>query len=247
MSQTPNQASERCPSPSTRRTQRSPPQPKADVREGSARLKLRTADKAAFACLGSRIPYGTEITQKRLGRIAAAEQFLRDKGFHQFRCRFHDDIVRIEVPEGTWKAMSVWNTHSGGHIRGVFPEEESGSVTAPPAADILNPEAVACFLRLTHDRYYEHLSGFFGTTIIALFTDEPGVFGKQPLRPEQPRPFTPGLVEWLRERWGRDPRPWLPAGRIKVLRDDQGPLYSCRRGRVDSVCDFHELAINELV
>ena len=121
------------------------------------------------------------------------------------------DIVRIEVPEGDWKIMSVWNTHSGGHIRGVFPEEESGTVTAPPAGDILNPEAVACFLRLTHDRYYEHLSDFFGTTIIALFTDEPGVFGKTPLRPPQARPFTPGLADWLQERWGQDPRPWLPA------------------------------------
>ena len=70
---------------------------KADVREGSARLALRTARKAAFACLGSRFPYGTEITAERLDRIAAAEQFLRDHGFYQFRCRFHDDIVRIEV------------------------------------------------------------------------------------------------------------------------------------------------------
>ena len=121
------------------------------------------------------------------------------------------DIFRVEVPEGDWKVMSVWNTPSGGHIRGVFPEEESGSVAAPPAGDILNREAVACFLRLTHDRYYEELEEHFGTTIIALFTDEPSVFGKSPLRPRDPHPYTPGLIEWLEERWGCDPRAWLPA------------------------------------
>ena len=128
------------------------------------------------------------------------------------------DIVRIDVPAGQWAVMSVWHTASGGHIRGVFPDEESGSLTAPPAGDILNPDAVACFLRLTHDRYYEHLKEFFGTTIIAMFTDEPQVMGRNPLRPADPRPFTPGLVEWLAERWGEDPRPWLPA-----LWEDYGP------------------------
>lgn len=121
------------------------------------------------------------------------------------------DIFHIDVSHGQWVVMSVWNTLSGGHIRGVFPEEESGSVAAPPAGDILNQEAVACFLRLTHDRYYEELEEHFGTTIIALFTDEPSVFGKSPLRPRDPHPYTPGLIEWLEERWGCDPRAWLPA------------------------------------
>ena len=70
---------------------------KADVRAASARLGLRTARKAAFACLGSRFPYGTEITPERLQKIGACEQLLRDRGFHQFRCRFHDTIVRVEL------------------------------------------------------------------------------------------------------------------------------------------------------
>ena len=73
---------------------------KADVRAASARLGLRTARKAAFACLGSRFPYGTEITPERLSRIGACEQVLREQGFHQFRCRFHDTVVRIELAPG---------------------------------------------------------------------------------------------------------------------------------------------------
>jgi uncharacterized protein len=70
---------------------------KDDVRAASEGLGLRTAKKAAFACLGSRFPYGTSIDETRLGRIARCEAFLREHGFHQFRCRFHDTIVRIEV------------------------------------------------------------------------------------------------------------------------------------------------------
>ncbi len=70
---------------------------KADVRAASERLGLRTARKQAFACLGSRFPYGTEITPERLRRIGACEDVLRNLGFRQFRCRFHDTIVRIEV------------------------------------------------------------------------------------------------------------------------------------------------------
>ena len=135
-------------------------------------------------------------------------------------------IFRIEVPAGRWKVMSVWNTHSGGHIRGAFPEEESGHATAPAAGDILNPEAVACFLRLTHDQYYAQLSEFFGDPIIALFTDEPGVFGKGAQRPRNARPFTPGFVDWLEEQWGADPRPWLPA-----LWMDYGPDTEAFRQR----------------
>ena len=121
------------------------------------------------------------------------------------------DIVRIVVGDGRWRVMSVWNTHGGGHIRGVFADQETGSVAAPPAADLLNPEAVACFLRLTHDRYFEHLSPYFGSTVIAMFTDEPHLLGKDPLRLADPQPYTPGLADWLQREWGEDLRPWLPA------------------------------------
>ena len=144
-----------------------------------------------------------------LGRLD--DQGRVDPGSVQLLEPHPNTIFHLAVPAGRWKAMSVWNTHSGGHIRGAFPEEESGHATAPPAGDILNPEAVACFLRLTHDRYYQQLGEFFGDPIIALFTDEPGVFGKSPQRPKAAKPFTPGFVEWLQSLWGTDPRPWLPA------------------------------------
>ncbi len=135
-------------------------------------------------------------------------------------------IFHLDLPAGSWKVMSVWNTASGGHVRGAFPHEESGHATAPAAGDILNPEAVDCFIRLTHDQYHKHLGEFFGTTIIALFTDEPAIFGKGAQRPKQAMPYTPGLLNWLQQCWNFDPRPWLPA-----LWTDYGPQTKAFRRR----------------
>lgn len=67
---------------------------------------------------------------------------------------------------------------TGGTIRGIHFGEDDGEPGAPRAADILNPLAVEKFIRLTHDRYYEELKEYFGTTVIAFFTDEPGALGR---------------------------------------------------------------------
>lgn len=70
---------------------------KADIRALSRELGLPTWDKAASACLGSRVPYGDRITIEKLRSIDAAEQVLRKQGFRQCRVRHHGDIARIEV------------------------------------------------------------------------------------------------------------------------------------------------------
>ena len=71
---------------------------KADIRALADHLNLPVWDKPAFACLGSRFPYGTEITPAKLAQVEAAEDLLHDLGFEQFRVRHHDTIARIEVP-----------------------------------------------------------------------------------------------------------------------------------------------------
>jgi uncharacterized protein len=62
---------------------------KAEIRELSAELGLPTADKPQMACLSSRIPYGEPVTEEALGMIEAAENVLRDAGFHDVRVRHH--------------------------------------------------------------------------------------------------------------------------------------------------------------
>jgi uncharacterized protein len=70
---------------------------KADVRALSRELGLRTWDKPQLACLSSRFPYGTQITEDRLRRVDAFEDGLRALGFRQIRVRFHDTIARLEI------------------------------------------------------------------------------------------------------------------------------------------------------
>ncbi|MEI8064212.1 MAG: ATP-dependent sacrificial sulfur transferase LarE [Verrucomicrobiota bacterium] len=70
---------------------------KAEIRQLSGQLGLPTADKPAMACLSSRIPYGEPVTPATLAMIEAAENFLRDAGFHEVRVRHHRNIARIEI------------------------------------------------------------------------------------------------------------------------------------------------------
>ncbi len=70
---------------------------KEEIRELSRRLGLPTAEKPAFACLASRIPYGERIDAAKLARVERAEDYLRSRGFRQFRVRSHGDLARIEV------------------------------------------------------------------------------------------------------------------------------------------------------
>ncbi|MCK5849582.1 MAG: ATP-dependent sacrificial sulfur transferase LarE [Kiritimatiellae bacterium] len=70
---------------------------KEDIRELSRRLKLPTWDKPAFACLASRFPYGSRITERKLQAVDIAEKAMREIGFTQIRIRHHGDIGRIEI------------------------------------------------------------------------------------------------------------------------------------------------------
>lgn len=78
---------------------------KEDIRRCSRRIKLSTADKPAMACLASRIPYGTLITEEKLKTVEKAENILRNLGFDLFRVRYHGDIARIEVDLNHFKLI----------------------------------------------------------------------------------------------------------------------------------------------
>jgi uncharacterized protein len=63
---------------------------KTEIREWSAQLGLPTADKPQLACLSSRVPHGEPVTPEKLRMIEAAENLLRDLGFHEVRVRHHE-------------------------------------------------------------------------------------------------------------------------------------------------------------
>ncbi len=81
---------------------------KDDVRRYSRDAGLDTAEKPSFACLSSRVPYGTAIDRELLAKIESAEAILRAHGFRQFRVRHHGDLARIEVaPEEIERAFQM--------------------------------------------------------------------------------------------------------------------------------------------
>jgi uncharacterized protein len=70
---------------------------KDEIRELSRLAGLTTWDEPASACLSSRIPYGTEVTDAALRQIEAAEKVLHDLGFRVCRVRHHDTVARLEI------------------------------------------------------------------------------------------------------------------------------------------------------
>ena len=79
---------------------------KNDIREISKRMGLPTWNKPSFACLSSRIPYGTRIEPDILRRLDRAERFMKELGFRQVRVRHHGEIARIEVEPGEIKRVA---------------------------------------------------------------------------------------------------------------------------------------------
>ncbi len=67
------------------------------IRAKSKEVNLATHDKPAYACLLTRIPYDTEITEEELVRIEKSEVYMMSKGFRAVRVRSHGDLARIEI------------------------------------------------------------------------------------------------------------------------------------------------------
>ncbi len=70
---------------------------KNDIRTLSRMLGLVTADKPAYACLLTRLPYNYEVKTEELHRIEQAEIFLDSLGYRSSRVRNHGNMARIEL------------------------------------------------------------------------------------------------------------------------------------------------------
>jgi len=69
---------------------------KSDIREYAKKEGLPIWDKPAMACLLTRIPYNSEVTDEILQKIEKAENLLFEKGYPGARVRVHGDVARIE-------------------------------------------------------------------------------------------------------------------------------------------------------
>ena len=113
------------------------------------------------------------------GQVVAENAAFCAKGL---RMSYSCDLEQGEtlIAQTKWKGIPHYFilTPTNGTIRGAYFGQDDKEPSAPLAADLLNTQAVATFIRLTHQKYYDSLSEYFGKTIIAIFTDEPSLKGR---------------------------------------------------------------------
>jgi len=114
-----------------------------------------------------------------------------------------------EIKSHRGQNLTIVDRPVASSIRGLHYIDEGPQEDAPPAADLLNPQAMDCFVRLVYERYAEHLGQWFGSTIIGIFTDEPGLLGK--CEEKNVWPGTTGILDHVNRILGYDFTPHLPA------------------------------------
>lgn len=78
---------------------------KEEIRQLSKEMGIFGWDRPSFACLASRIPYGTQISKSLLEKIGRLEDFLINEGFTQVRVRHHGEIARIEIEKEVFSML----------------------------------------------------------------------------------------------------------------------------------------------
>jgi hypothetical protein len=117
-------------------------------------------------------------------------------------------ITIIDRPNGA--RVAIVDQPSGGNIRGLHYIGEGSQQLkeeSPPAGDILNPDAVTCFMELVYDRYANEFGKYFGTTITGIFTDEPSPLGRSGVSGVVPGNIS--LLPQIKEILGYDITPFL--------------------------------------
>lgn len=99
-----------------------------------------------------------------------------------------DGRIAWHAPAGHWKVM-------------IFVCVKDGD----PNVDYLDPEAVARFVEMTHQQYYDRFKEYFGDTIDGTFHDEPTMYRAKG------RIWTNTFNEKFKARYGFDPAPYYPA------------------------------------
>lgn len=125
-----------------------------------------------------------------------------------------DANVVATVPRADGRRITVIDRPVDSFIRGLHYIDGGPTEDEPPAADILNPDAVAAFIRLVYDGFAARFGHYFGTTIPAIFTDEPAPLGRLRERGRGPQavvPGTRGILPEVSRLLGYDFTPHLPA------------------------------------
>jgi hypothetical protein len=119
----------------------------------------------------------------------------------------HNLIAVIEQANG--RRIAIIDRKADSFIRGLHYIGQGPAEDEPSAADLLNPVAVHCFIRLVYDRFAAHFAPYFGSTILGIFTDEPNLLGR--CRERDIWPGTAGIMAHANRILGYDFTPHLAA------------------------------------
>ena len=86
---------------------------KSEIRELRRAGVLPTWDEPASACLSSRIPHLSAVTEDKLRMIERAEHVVRALGFRVCRVRHHDDLAASKSALTSCPARSSPTSTSG--------------------------------------------------------------------------------------------------------------------------------------
>jgi len=104
------------------------------------------------------------------------------------------NAVNVTVPKGNWKVMLFY-------LNSTFrPQSQKGG-----AVDYLDKDAVAKYIHLNFDPYYDHLKEYFGTSIKRTFYDEPS------MHLVDGRMWTASFNAGFKKQYGYDPMTLYPA------------------------------------
>ena len=149
---------------------------------------LVVKENPAYATRALRMEEGTTIPQLESGETLLAVVTAKQNEDGTLQAKTLQEIPVTGCETGLQdSAFFLIEGFSHGTIRGMHIGEDDLEEDAPPSGDLLNPEAMAAFIRITYERYYEVLKPYFGNTVIAMFTDEPCVTG---------RCARPGIKAW---------------------------------------------------
>lgn len=139
-----------------------------DVAGGSLRLQLPRGDVlscVAYPLRDGRVDWDEAIDLKEdIGTVLSDFSYFESGLTVYNRKRFFASnpvpVVEAELPKGHYRifvsVQAVVDNHKyWGHF-----------------TDVLNPEAIADFIRLTHERYYSRFGDLFGKRIHSIFVDE---------------------------------------------------------------------------
>ena len=79
---------------------------KEDIRSIARENALPVADKPSYACLATRIPFGTPIDESLLIKTEKAENMLRSLGFRNFRVRYKNGAALLQLGRAEFELLS---------------------------------------------------------------------------------------------------------------------------------------------